>query len=140
MKARDFPRVHGLMKPIVISFFAPCGHPYGTKTSQMRCACPIGVSILLILYHTCKKKTKQHSAGFHSGPFRDHSSANSRMALFHQNKWSLEWQFWQGSLPKIILPDSTGFWQESQGHDKDLLFRYRFKGGYFSKRKILDIA
>ena len=67
---------------------------------------------------------KQHSAGFHSSPFRDHSNANSRMALFCWNKWSLEWQFWQGSLPKIILPDSTGltgFRQESQGHDKDPL-------------------
>ena len=113
VKSCDFPGACGLTKPIVIPFFAPCGHPYGTKTSQMRCACPIGVSILLILYHTCKKekkkKKKQHSAGFHSSPFQDHSSANSRMALFHWNKWSLEWQFWQDSLPKIILPDSTGF-------------------------------
>ena len=57
-----------------------------------------------------------HSTRFHSSP-------NSRMALFHQNKWQPEWQFWQGTLPKIIPPDSTGmtrFQQESQGHDKDL--------------------
>ena len=48
------------------------------------------------------------------------------MALFCWNKWSPEWQFWQGSLPKIIPPDSTRFHRndrilaESQGHDKDL--------------------
>ena len=64
-----------------------------------------------------------HSTGFHSGPFQDHSSPYSGMALFHWNKWQLEWQFWQGTLPKIIPPDSTGmtrFQQESQGHDKDI--------------------
>ena len=46
------------------------------------------------------------------------------IALYCQNKTSPEWQFWQDSLPKIILLDSTGmtrFWQESQGHDKDLI-------------------
>ena len=83
----------------------------GRKTSQMECA--------LLIYHKCN----QHSAGFRSGPFRDHSGPNSGMALFRQNKWSPEWQFWQDSLPKIIPPDSTGmtgFRQESQGHDKDL--------------------
>ena len=104
--------VHGLMKPIVMSFLVPCGHPYGTKTSQMGCA--------LLIYHKCN----QHSTRFHSSPFWDHSGPNSGMALFCWNKWSPEWQFWQDSLPKIILLDSTGmtrFWQESQGHDKDLI-------------------
>ena len=109
-------RVHGLMKPIVMSFLVPCGHPYGTKTSQMGCA--------LLIYHKCN----QHSTGFCSGPFQDHSGPNSGMALFCRNKWSPEWQFWQDSLPKIILPDftgMTGFRQESQEHDKDLLGHIR---------------
>ena len=73
----------------------------------------------LLIYHKCN----QHSTGFRSSPFRDHSGPNSGMALFRWNKRSLEWQFWQDSLPKIIPPDSTGmtgFRQESQGHDKDL--------------------
>ena len=47
-----------------------------------------------------------HSAGFCSGPFQDHSGLNSGMAQFHQNNWSPEWQFWQGSLPKMIPLDS----------------------------------
>ena len=47
-----------------------------------------------------------HSTGFHSGPFQDHSSPNSRMALFCWNKWYPEWQFWQGTLPNIIPLDS----------------------------------
>ena len=101
-------RVCGLMKPTVMSFLASCGHPYGMKTSQMGCA--------LLIYHKCN----QHSTGFRSGPFRDHSGPNSGMALFRRNKWSPEWQFWQDSLPKIIPLDSTRFRQESQGHDKDL--------------------
>ena len=61
-----------------------------------------------------------HSTGFCSGPFWNHSGLNSGMAQFHWNNWSPEWQFWQGSLPKMIPPDSTGFRQESQGHDKYL--------------------
>ena len=81
-----------------------------------------GVNIIDTLsYMQKKKKKEQHSTGFRSGPFRDHSGANSGMALFHQNKWSPEWQFWLGSLPQIIPLDSTGFRQESQGHDKDLV-------------------
>ena len=106
--------VCGLMKPVDIPFLVPCGHPYGTKTSQMGCA--------LLIYHKCN----QHSARFRSSP-------NSGMALFRWNKWSPEWQFWQDSLPKIIPLDSAGFQrgmtrfrQESQGHDKDLCYSHGY--------------
>ena len=64
-------RVHGLMKPIDMSFLAPSGHPYGTKTSQMGCT--------LMIYHKCK--TAFHQIPFWSipGPF--------------------QCQFWNGSIP-----------------------------------------
>ena len=40
-----------------------------------------GVNIIDTLSYMQKKKKKQHSTRFRSGPFRDHSGANSGMAI-----------------------------------------------------------